>query len=262
MMRKVRLPEKLRDPLRWLPRPAVYAAALAVVLALALAVRHQVTRPPGLVDLPAFDGLETSAMKAAFFDLLRPIARYHNQRIAEERAWLLEAAEKASLGWFEQRRLQRLAEQYGVDLGGMDRGAAIDLLKRRVDNVPESLVLIQAAKESGWGRSRFAREGNALFGERCFDEGCGIVPGARPEEAGHEVANFPTVYAAVGSYIRNLNTHPEYTEFRHARRQLRANGEELSGIVLAEHLGRYSERGDRYVLEIVSMIRQNDLETD
>lgn len=262
MMRKISFPEELHDRLRRLPRPAVCAAAVAVVLIPVLAVHQQVTRPPGLIDLPAFDGLEISAMKEAFFDFLRPIARDHNERVAKERAWLLEVAENPSPGWLEQRRLRRLAERYGVDLDGMDRDAAIALLKRRVDVVPESLVLTQAAKESGWGRSRFAREGNALFGERCFDEGCGIVPGARPEEAGHEVAKFPTVHAAVGSYIHNLNTHPEYTEFRRARQQLRSNGEEPSGVLLAEHLGSYSERGERYVLEIVSMIRQNDLETD
>lgn len=254
--------EKLWDALRRLPRPVIYAAALTVVLILALAVRYQVTRPPGLTDLPPFDHPETSAMKAAFFDFLRPIARYHNERVAEDRAWLLEAAEKNSLGWFDRRRLQRLAEQYRVDLEEMDRDAAMAMLKRRVDIVPESLLLIQAAKESGWGRSRFAREGNTLFGERCFEEGCGIVPDARLEEAAHEVASFPTVYASVGSYIRNLNTHPEYAEFRRARQQLRDNGEELSGVVLAEHLGRYSERGDVYVQEIVSMIRQNDLDAD
>lgn len=262
MMRKSNLPEALRHALRRLPRPAIYAVALAVVLAVALAVRYQVTRPPGLGNLPAFDGLETSAMKAAFFDFLRPIARYHNERVAEDRAWLLQAAEKGSLGWLDRRRLQRLAERYRVDLDEMDRNAAIAVLKRRVDIVPESLLLIQAAKESGWGRSRFAREGNTLFGERCFEEGCGIVPGARREDAGHEVASFPTVYASVGSYIRNLNTHPEYGEFRRARQQLRENGEKLSGVVLAEHLGRYSERGDVYVQEIVSMIRQNDLDGD
>jgi Bax protein len=210
--------------------------------------------------VPAFDHPETSAMKAAFFEFLRPIARYHNERIEKQREWLLRAAEKRSLGWFEERRLRRLAEEYRVDLDALGPLEAIVMLKRRVDVVPESLVLVQAAKESGWGRSRFSREGNMLFGERCFREGCGMVPDARPADATFEVTSFPTAYDAVGSYLRNLNTHPGYTGFRRARQVLRESDEPLSGVALAGHLGNFSERGDVYVQEIIAMILENDLE--
>jgi Bax protein len=262
-MRKISPVDPLRDQLRKLPRPAAYAGTLAVVLAasivIALALRHQMTRPPGQVDLPAFEHLETSAMKAAFFEFLLPVVRHHNERIAEQRAWLLQAAEKESLGWFDERRLRRLAEDYRVVLGDSPR-EAIATLKRRVDVVPESLVLIQAAKESGWGRSRFAREGNVLFGERCFKAACGIVPDARPADADFEVARFPTVYDAVDSYLRTLNTHPGYLEFRRARQKLREADEVLSGVLLARHLASFSERGDVYVEDIVRMILENNLE--
>lgn len=251
---------KLRCRLRQLPRPLAYTMVLTPLLALALAAGYRVTRPPGHVDLPAFDQPEVADMKAAFFDFLRPIAQYHNERIAGERKWLLHVAGNESPGWLERRRLERLAVRYGIDPEKMPRDEMLAILTRRVDIVPESLILIQAAKESGWGRSRLAREGNTLFGERCFDDGCGIVPDARREGASHEVRSFVTVNAAVGSYVHNLNTHPGYVEFRRARQKLRKNDADLSGIVLAEHLVRYSERGDAYVEEIVSMIVQNGLE--
>jgi Bax protein len=263
-MKKISLTGPLHEWLLKLPRPAAYAAALAVtltvLLVIALALRLETARPPGQVDLPAFDRPETSDMKAAFFEFLRPVVRYHNGRIAEQREWLLQVAEKESLGWFDERRLQGLTEEYRLDLEALDAREAIAALKRRVDVVPESLVLIQAAKESGWGRSRFSREGNMLFGERCFNAGCGMVPDARPADATFEVASFATAYDAVGSYLRNLNTHPSYVDFRRARQKLRESGEALSGIALARYLGGFSERGDVYVEEIVAMILENELE--
>lgn len=257
----MRLSDQLGKPHgRVRQRPPAYLIPLALLLALAVAVGYRATRPPGHGDLPAFDQPEVAAMKAAFFDFLRPIAQYHNQRIAEERRWLLRVAGKESPGWLEQHRLERLAKRYGIDPAEVARDEMLAVLKRRVDIVPESLVLIQAAKESGWGRSRMAREGNTLFGERCFDDGCGVVPEARREGASHEVRSFPTVNAAVGSHVHNLNTHPGYAEFRKARQKLRQDDKALSGIALAEYLVRYSERGDAYVEEIISMIVQNDLE--
>ena len=116
-----------------------------------------------------------------------------------------------------------------------------------------------AAKESGWGTSRFAREGNNLFGEWCFDSGCGTVPRNRAEGRSHEVKNFSSPKMSVRSYIHNLNTHDSYTDFRDARAGMRAAGRVLSGLTLAEQLSRYSERRLVYVEEIVSLIRTNDL---
>ena len=129
----------------------------------------------------------------------------------------------------------------------------IDLLMRRVDTVPESLVLIQAAKESGWGQSRFAREGNALFGQRCYRQGCGLVPGSRASKASFEVESFDTVGESVQSYIRNLNTHERYIAMRRARQQLRERDVEVTGTGLAAYLdaggpGRLTDRADLTML--------------
>lgn len=237
------------------------AAGAALLLVAGLfAMSHLYKAPPGAGPLPEFADEDISARKQAFFDFLRPIAREHNDRIRQDREALQKLAARDSLGYFDRRRLDRLAEKYFVDIDEVDDDEALEMLQRRVDTVPEALVLVQAAKESGWGRSRFAREGNALFGEWCYREGCGIVPGARGEGRTHEVRAFDTVYDAVGSYIRNLNTHRSYLDMRLARQAARENGEAPSAFQLAEYLSRYSERGDVYVREIQSMIRQNDLE--
>lgn len=240
-------------------RERILAAVTAAVAVLLLVL--VLPPPPGIGDLPAFDQQDVEARKQAFFDYLRPIAQYHNERIAEDRAELDELTARDSLGWFGKRKVRALARKYRVELAeDIDYGEVLATLKRRVDVIPESLVLVQAAKESAWGRSRFAREGNALFGEWCFTDGCGMVPDARAADAGHEVRSFDSVRAAMGSYMRNLNTHRSYIDMRIARQLERQNGERPTGIELAGYLGRYSERRDAYVSEVRSMIRQNGLE--
>lgn len=242
---------------RW-AHPALLAiAAFAVIFVF---VTWLVPDRPGSEDLPEFGQENVDERKQAFFDYLRPIVRYYNERITEEREWLLDATESGSPNWLARRRLRDLAEEYRIDMEAVGLDETIELLRRRVDTVPESLVLIQAAKESGWGRSRFAREGNALFGQRCYKQGCGIVPGARSEKSAFEVESFDTASESVESYIRNLNTHERYIAMRRARQQLRQRGADVSGIELAGYLDDYSERGPAYVSEIRSMIHQNDLE--
>jgi len=133
-----------------------------------------------------------------------------------------------------------------------------ELLLARVDVIPPKLALIQAAKESGWGTSRFARSANNLFGEWCFSEGCGVVPASRSEGRRHEVESFDSVQDAIASYVRNLNSHPSYAPLRERRAALRAAGEAPTALALADGLGRYSERGEAYVQEVKSMIRHNE----
>ena len=122
-----------------------------------------------------------------------------------------------------------------------------------------SLALAQAAKESGWGTSRFAREANNLFGEWCFDPGCGLVPQNRRDGYRHEVEAFRTPADSVISYVRNLNTHDRYRSFRLERAKLRKAGIEVSGMLLAEELADYSEGRDDYIKDIKHLIRVNKL---
>lgn len=218
---------------------------------------------PAAPRLPELASLEPGAKKERFFEFLRPVVVDANARVRRDRARLAAIAGRiergAPLSWFDESTLTSLAEKYKVELGG-DRPLAdtLDELEERVGIVPPSLALVQAAKESGWGTSRFALEGNNLYGQRCYEAGCGIRPRGRPD-ANFGVARFDSVAASVESYIRNLNTHPQYAPFRELRDELRDAGEPLTGIRLADGLIDYSERGEPYVAEIKSLIRQNGL---
>ena len=253
---------------RWLGRRLDRHGALAVPVAAVLSwsIGVGVTEQgPGTGPLPPFHEIEqVSVKKQRFFEYLTPVIRAENERIREQRARLLEISEAVdageSPGWMARRFLDRLAREYRVDAESLDTSELIDALVERVDVIPRSLVLVQAAKESGWGSSRFARRANNLFGQWCFDPGCGVVPSNRPEGRIHEVQSFDTVRDAVASYVRNLNTHRSYEPLREVRAELRAADQPLRGTELARGLGRYSERGDAYVREVQSMIRQNELE--
>jgi Bax protein len=136
----------------------------------------------------------------------------------------------------------------------------LTILDRRIGIVPESLVLVQAAKESGWGTSRFAREGNNLFGQRCYSPGCGLVPRNRASDAEFWVAEFDSVHESITSYVMNLKTHAQYRDFRIRRQQLREAAQPLTGLALADGLLGYSELGQSYVDEIRDLLRYNELE--
>jgi Bax protein len=131
----------------------------------------------------------------------------------------------------------------------------------RVDVVPEGLALAQAANESAWGTSRFARDYRNFFGLWCFTEGCGVKPRQASAESTHQVAAFDSVRAGVAYYLLTLNSHPAYAALRARRQDLRVAGQAVTGDALAAGLLRYSERGQDYVDEIKQMIRGNGLES-
>ena len=137
---------------------------------------------------------------------------------------------------------------------------AVDLLMRRMDTIPVSMVLAQAALESAWGQSRFAREANNLFGQWCFSEGCGIVPNSRPEGETYEVATFDSVDQAVAAYFQNINAFHRYSSIRDIRETARRNQKPLLGYDMVEGLEAYSVRGQDYIKELRHMIRYNQLE--
>ena len=128
-----------------------------------------------------------------------------------------------------------------------------------MDEVPISLAIAQAAKETGWGTSRFAIEGNALFGQWTWS-GDGIKPaGIDTDNVTHKVMKFKVLKASVRAYQRNLNTHSSYKDFRKARAELRDNGKPLDSLLLAEYLDKYAETGDKYVEVLKKIIAQNSL---
>ncbi len=130
--------------------------------------------------------------------------------------------------------------------------------KVRMDEIPVSLAIAQAAKETGWGTSRFAQEGNALFGQWTWS-GEGLKPKDADKDQGHKVMRFNVLQASVRAYQRNLNTHSSYKEFRQARAKLRDQGKKLDSLVLVQYLDAYAEIGEKYVNVLQKIIKQNNL---
>jgi Bax protein len=238
--------------------PRNMAAVLLVAVALLLGTSALVTPSNNLPDMGAY--AQGAERKAAFFDFMRPIVETQNEAILAERDALLEiAADLGSDGqpsFMQRRKLESMAQDYRVEWDEDDIPGVIKTLKRRVDEVPIALVLVQAAKESGWGTSRFAREANNLFGEWCYREGCGVVPKRRAAGAKHEVRLFNSVDDAVAAYLRNINTGNAYQQLRAIRAEARRANREPVATSLANGLILYSQRREAYVNEVKTMIRQ------
>ncbi len=230
-------------------------AALALISLLAwLALTP---RQASLPDFSRFDDVQQ--MKLAFAAFLSPIVAEQNDTLLATRQELLRMQSRLdrgeSLGFFARRRIKALAEQYEL-AADADLPEWLDALIERIDAVPAALVLAQAAKESGWGRSRFAVEGNNLFGHWCYVKGCGIVPKQRGPGQQHEVARFDSPAQAVERYLFNLNSHESYAALRRLRRQMRDAKQALDPLQLANGLLLYSERREAYVEEVQTMVRQ------
>lgn len=213
--------------------------------------------------VPDFRSLDSQARKAQFFEFMRPIAAGVVADVERERDSVRTIAARVAAGKTPSRSnresLIRLARDYSVEADAETSvESLLQNLTSRVDTIPTSLVLAQAAKESGWGTSRFAIEGNGFFGERCYEPGCGIAPAAL-ENPKFSVERFASVADSVRSYVRNLNTNPRYAEFRQLRGEQRGRGEELDAITLSATLDAYSERREAYVTEIASLIAETGL---
>ena len=206
----------------------------------------------------------TEEKKQAFYDYLLPMVHAANQDVMAERRSLLMMSDKllASdvLSAQELERITLLEGVYGSPQTARSQAKRIGGLLSRVDVVPASLVVAQAAKESGWGTSRFATQGNNYFGIWCFRQGCGLKPLRRESDRNHEVASFNSVEHGVRYYVRTINTHIAYQDLRELRAAARRRQESVRGEHLASGLLRYSERGVAYVKEVQSMIRFNNLQ--
>ena len=200
--------------------------------------------------------------KLQFLDYMQSFLDAENQEIMILRSRLIEIRENIERGTpsiKETAEVANLSETYRIDHEGMTIAAMIDELLLRVDLIPVSMALAQAANESAWGTSRFTIEGNNVFGQWCYEKGCGIVPSRRISGATHEVRYFDTVEKSVESYFLNINTHDSYAYLRDLRLKMRARGLKLDPMSLSIGLGRYSQRGAGYVDEIQRIIIQNDL---
>jgi Bax protein len=232
------------------------------------AVRNEGASVPA-VDLTAFPDnwltLDASPRRSRLFlKSILPLALIANEAIAQERARLETVQDVLNNGKPLSRRdetwLADTLQRYGLDSTVLDKGsdAAAAALLPRIDAVPVSLVLAQAAIESGWGSSRFAYEGNALFGQWTYN-GEGMVPDGGQRQGFNRVASFPDLLSSVEAYMRNLNSHEAYAAFRDLRAQQRKAGEALDGYALATKLTAYSEKGEAYVTSLQQLITQHNL---
>ncbi len=202
--------------------------------------------------------------KRLFTSSMLPIILRANELILADRQRLFVIKSKLSQGKnlakAERKWLQKTAKLYRVSLTDKPDSKDIEAMLVKIDVVPVSLALAQAAMESGWGTSRFAQNGNALFGEWVWgDEATGIVPSGRDEGKTHKVKSFDYLLDSVRSYMANLNRHKSYNDLRRRRAELREHSLEITGTALAPALVDYSERGTDYVNDILSIINYNDL---
>ncbi|MGB1198309.1 MAG: glucosaminidase domain-containing protein [Thalassotalea sp.] len=219
-----------------------------------------IEKPLHNVELPNFAAInDVRAKKKQFFSFIQPAVVKENKRILALRKQLLaiKAIHDNSEPLSEQNieLIKELGKRYRVKSTNL--ALQLDALLIKIDIIPKALILVQAANESAWGTSRFARIGLNFFGIWCYQKGCGMVPNSRNEGADHEVAAYSSVDQAVQRYLKNLNTNQAYAVFRTIRKQLRDNDQPLSPNVLATGLLPYSERGSAYVEEISDMIRHN-----
>ena len=194
----------------------------------------------------------TQKRKKLFIQIILPLIIEENNRIKLNRIKLFSILNKNHNSNSEKKWLDEKFKQYGV----MNKD--LSTLKIRMDMIPVSLAIAQAAKETGWGTSRFALEGNALFGQWTWS-GEGIKPADADNNATHKIMKFKILKSSVRAYQRNLNTHSGYKEFRLARAELRDKKRNLNGLILATYLNKYAETGKEYVKIIKQIIQQNNL---
>ncbi len=211
---------------------------------------------PGLVD--------AKKRKQLFVSAMLPIILRANELIVADRGRLLAIKDRLEGGDSAGKRqriwLEQLAKRHRAKLSTPATAEQIDTLLFKVDIIPPSLALAQAAMESGWGTSRFAQQANALFGEWTWNQEEGILPLGREDGKTHKIKSFEYLLDSVRSYMTNLNRHRSYGGLRDRRAELRTHNLVLTGAALAPALVDYSERGTAYVSDILSIIDYNDLD--
>ena len=194
----------------------------------------------------------TEKRKEMFIKIVLPLIVKENNKIRIDRKRLFTILGKNSNTDLEKKWLEKKYKQYGV------RKNDLSTLKIRMDEIPVSLAIAQAAKETGWGTSRFALKGNALFGQWTWS-GEGLKPKNAEQGEEHKVMKFHSLQLSVRAYLRNLNTHSSYKKLRRARTELRDRNKPLDSIILSSHLDKYAETGSQYIQVLQKIITQNHL---
>jgi len=195
---------------------------------------------------------DTKQKRELFIKIVLPLILVENEKIKDDRKKLFQILSKNFNTAGEKVWLRRRFKEYKIDDKDLSK------LKMRMDIVPVSIALAQAANESGWGTSRFALEGNALFGQWTWSKK-GITPKNKDPDQTHKILQFQVLKASVRAYKNNLNTHNAYKEFREARAKQRGNSDDINGLELTKYLKRYSSIGEKYVRILEDIIQKNSL---
>ena len=216
--------------------------------------KKKLVKPVALTLLPEEIKMIESVKKRKefFIQIVLPLIIQENNNIRLDRKTLFDIINKSNNTNSEKKWLENKYKQYGVN------SRDLSVLKIRMDEIPTSLAIAQAAKETGWGTSRFAQEGNALFGQWTWS-GEGLKPKDAEKGEGHRVMKFNVLQASVRAYQRNLNTHSTYKDFRKARAEFRDLNKPLDSLELSKYLNKYAETGNQYVEVLQKIIKQNKL---
>ena len=190
--------------------------------------------------------------KETFIKIVLPLIVAENEKILDDKYTLKKIISKKFTTDQEKQWLRQKFLEYKVKKGNVEE------LEIKMDIIPASIALAQAAKESGWGTSRFALEGNAIFGQWTWN-GKGIEPLLKDKSKNHKILRFPILRASVKAYKNNLNTHKSYIKFREKRKSLRNKNKKIHGLELAKTLGNYAETGSEYTKILAQIIIQNRL---
>ena len=217
--------------------------------------KTKLVKPVALTLLPnEIKMIESTTKRKEFFiQIVLPLILKENNNIKLDRKRLFSIINKSNNTDLEKKWLDKKYKQYGIP------SKDLSVLKIRMDEIPVSLALAQAAIETGWGTSRFAQEGNALFGQWTWS-GEGLKPKDADASQGHKVMKFNVLQASVRAYQRNLNTHSTYKGFRQERAKLRDKGKDLDSLILSKFLDQYAETGNQYVEVLQKIIKQNNLQ--
>ena len=216
--------------------------------------KKKLVKPVALTLLPQEIRMIENVKKRKdfFIQIVLPLIIQENNNIRLDRKTLFNIINKSNNTASEKEWLEKKYKQYGVN------SKDLSVLKIRMDEIPTSLAIAQAAKETGWGTSRFAQEGNALFGQWTWS-GEGLKPKEAKKGEDHKVMKFNVLQASVRAYQRNLNTHSSYKDFRKARAEFRDLNKPLDSIELSKYLNKYAETGNQYVEVLQKIITQNKL---
>ena len=190
--------------------------------------------------------------KETFIKIVLPLVVAENEKILEDRNKLKIINKKDNMLKKDKLWLNQKFREYKVAKKNIKE------LEKRMDIIPVSIALAQAAKESGWGTSRFALEGNAIFGQWTWT-GQGIAPLDRENNEAHKILRFPILRASVKAYKNNLNTHNGYGDFRNKRHEMRKKKRPIKGLILTDKLDKYAQTGKEYTLILKQIIKQNNL---